>query len=203
MTDDILTDLLERSAERIAVGPAPLAAIERGARRRGRRTTTLAAVAAFAVAAAATGGVMMTRHHTPTPGPAHQVVKHPHQQTLGPDAVQLDGTWVVRALVDQGGRSVLPVKDQGLLRLRFHDGRVTGSTTCNTVSGRYVQSGAKGQDLRFPPNSLGTTLVGCQDEPPLSQELLQVRHVSVAGGQVYLHAANWMIVIALSRLDPH
>jgi hypothetical protein len=203
VNDDILTDLLERAAERIAVGPAPLTAIERGARRRGQRTTTLAAVAAFAVAAAVTGGVMVTRHHTQTPGPTHQVVKHRHQQTLGPDAVQLDGTWVVRALIGQGGRSVLPVKDQGLLRLRFHDGRVTGSTTCNTVTGRYVQSGAKGQDLRFPPNSLGTTLVGCQDEPPLSQELLQVRHLSVADGQVYLHAANSMIVIALSRLDPH
>jgi hypothetical protein len=163
----------------------------------------LAMVATVAAVAAVTGGVVVTRHHTETPGPTHQVVKHPHQQTLGPDAIRLEGTWEVRGLIGQGGRSVLPVKDRGLLRLTFHHGRVTGSTTCNTVTGRYVQSGPKGQDLRFPPNSLATTLVGCQDEPPLMQALLQVRHLSVGDGQDYLHAANWMIVIALSRLDPH
>lgn len=55
------------------------------------------------------------------------------------------------------------------------------------------------QDLRFPREQLGSTLVSCTDEPPLVSRLLNVRHVSGSAGVRYLHAENWMIVAELRR----
>ena len=57
----------------------------------------------------------------------------------------------------------------------------------------------QGQDLVFPRAQLGSTLVGCRDEPPLDTRLLAVRHVSGSGDVRYLHAANWMIIAELRQ----
>jgi len=105
----------------------------------------------------------------------------------------------VRALVGANGESVLPDSAGDEVRLTFANGQISGSTGCNSVFGTYKQSGTDGADLRFPREDLGSTLVGCTDEPPLIARLLAVRHVSGSPGVRYLHAEDWMIVVELRR----
>jgi hypothetical protein len=205
MTDQSLIELLEHAADRTPMRPAPLAEITRGARHRQQRRTAIAACGTLAVLAVVASLVLAPRLRTDGSGPAHQLVKHPKDRApkppktlpMGPKAARLNGTWAVGSLIGTGGRNVLPEDLRWHMRLTFHNGRMTGSTTCNTITGRYVQSGPKGQDLRFLPRTLSTTLVGCSNEPPLMDALRNVRHLSWANNQHYLHAANWMILIAL------
>ncbi|MEP6761858.1 MAG: META domain-containing protein [Sporichthyaceae bacterium] len=114
-------------------------------------------------------------------------------------STDLNGTWNVRALVGPNGQSVLPDSARDNVRLTFADGEMTGTTGCNDVFGTYEQTGDNDQDLRFPRRQLGSTLVGCTDEPPLVSRLLEVRHVSGSAGVRYLHAVNWMIIAELRR----
>ena len=108
----------------------------------------------------------------------------------------LDGTWTVVGLVGPNGESVLPDAYQGKVTLTFDHGQLSGSTGCNDVFGTYVQTG---RDLVFPAADLGSTLVGCGDEPPLVSRLLDVRHISGSGDVRRLHADNWMILVVLHR----
>lgn len=109
----------------------------------------------------------------------------------------LDGDWTVRALVGTSGQSVLSASAIDKMKLTFARGDMTGTTVCNSVWGTYEQGGA--QDLRFFNEKLGTTLVACRDEPPLTSRLLDVRHVSGSSDVRYLHAENWMIIAELRR----
>lgn len=63
----------------------------------------------------------------------------------------------------------------------------------------YEQGGTQHQDLQLPGDKLGTTLVACQDEPPLMSRVIDVRHVSGSADTRFLHAENWMIIAELRR----
>jgi heat shock protein HslJ len=204
MTDsELLTELLERAAERTNVGPPPLEHMVAGARRKRRRRAMLltAATAAAVVAAVGVTAVLSTPGGNPErdPTPATSASPEPSTSAEPTTRIDLEGTWTVRALVGANGESVLPDSARGRVRLTFADGEMTGSTGCNSVFGTYEQGGDEGQDLRFPREQLGSTLVGCGDEPPLVSRLLDVRHVSGSTGVRYLHAENWMIVAELRR----
>lgn len=204
MTDPNLTELLERVGERTHVGPPPVERMMAGARRMRRRRSMLLTAATAAAVVATVGGATLlsapgsnSQDHT-TPAASPSVT--PTTSGELPASVDLEGAWRVRALVGANGQSVfLPDSPGDRPRLTFTDGEMTGTTGCNDVFGTYKQSGGQGQDLRFPPQQLGSTLVGCSDEPPLVSRLLDVRHVSGSAGTRYLHAENWMIVAKLRR----
>jgi len=203
MTDPNLTELLERIGERTHVGPPPVENMMAGARRMRRRRTLLLIAATAAAAVATVGGATLlsapgsNSHAHTTPAASHP----PNPTTTGQFTarIHLEGTWSVRALVGANGQSVLPDSARDRMRLTFTDGQMSGTTGCNDVFGTYQQSGGEGQDLRFPRQNLGSTLVGCSNEPPLVARLLDVRHVSRSAGVLYLHAENWMIVAELRR----
>jgi heat shock protein HslJ len=200
MTDHHLTDLLERVAERTDVGAAPLAAIRQGVRRRRRRNGVLGGAGLTAAVVAATVAVPVLSnpgHDVTPPGPAtSQSTQSPVPSP--PRQIDLEGKWIVIALVGRDGRPALPQHRPNRARLTFHDGRLGGTTGCNDLFGRYVQ---RGVTLRFPSRSLGSTLVGCSWEPPLVSRLLDVRSVAHDQGGTYLEDANGKVVVALVRPD--
>lgn len=203
MTDtDLLTELLERAGSH-TLGPPPIEDMLAAARRKGRRrimvltATTIAAVGAVVAATAV----------LPTPGsdregdPAPATSASPSSPTASDSTpiTDLQGTWIVRGLVDADGESVLVASPKGKVRLTFADGKVTGTTGCNDISGTYKQRGEDGTDLRFPRKQLGSTLAACANEPPLLSRLLDVRHVSGIPRVRYLHAEDGMIIAELRR----
>jgi heat shock protein HslJ len=207
VTHEDLSHLLERSADRTQVGPAPLDAMMTRVRRARRRrdvlvtsaATVLAVVAVVAVdVALSEPGDNPSRTPSPvaSPSPTPAV---PTPQAAG--ETSLDGTWKVTALVGAGGHSVLTGRYADDLRLTFRDGQVTGSSGCNDIFGGYTQSGEAGADVSIPSRSLGSTLVGCH-EPPLLQRLGVVRHVSGSGDTRTLHGESWMIIVQMRRVDP-
>lgn len=109
--------------------------------------------------------------------------------------VALKGTWRVSALVSENGDSLLAGAYADQLQLTFDAGRMTGTSGCNDISAVYA---TEGRDLRVNRESMSSTAVGCE-EPPLAARLLDVRHISRSGDTVYLHAEDWMIVVALTR----
>lgn len=205
MTDQNLTDLLEWSASRTHVGPPPLEQMLARARHVRRRRAMLIVTAASAAVVAVVVGTAVTLAPGGAPthraGPAGAPVSPSPTpgSTTSPGqtgaATSLDGTWKVRALVGRGGQSVMTPAYANKMELTLHDGRMTGTTGCNSIFGTYTQSGDR--NVRFPRSSLGSTQVGCPGEPPLVARLLDVRHVSGSGNVRYLHAANWMIVVML------
>ncbi|HET7355534.1 MAG TPA: META domain-containing protein [Nocardioidaceae bacterium] len=205
MTGQNLTDLLERAADRTLVGPPPLDDMLARARHVRRRRTVLVAAAASAAVVAVTVGTALL----PGTGTTPQRAAAPADTSVSPAPagasatdISLNGTWTVRALIGHDGQSVLPASYAHRVQLTFREGTMSGTTGCNDVFGTYVQSGDRGRDLVFPRAQLGSTLVGCRDEPPLVARLLDVRHVSGSGDVRYLHAANWMIVAELRSAGP-
>ena len=199
MTDQNLTDLLERAADRTQVGPPPLDDMLARARHVRRRAVLLTAAASAVVVAVAGGTAALSGPGSSPqrdPAPADTSVS-PGPTTEGSTSSALNGSWTVRALVGSGGQSVLPASYAHKVEMTFKDGELTGTTGCNDVFGTYEQSGDRG--LVFPRAQLGSTQVGCGDEPPLLTRLLDVRHVSGSGDVRSLHAANWMIVAQLRR----
>lgn len=208
MTEQNLTDLLERAAERTHVGAPPLEEMLARTRHRRRRRTALLTAAASAAAIVAVGGTAVLSGAGSDPqhpaGPADRSVSPAPTDSTSPSpstgtATSLNGTWRVLALIGSNGQSVLPASYAHEVKLTLHDGKMTGTTGCNDVFGVYKQSGEDGQDLVFPRTPLGSTLVGCRDEPPLIARLLEVRHVSGSGNVRSLHADNWMIIAELRR----
>lgn len=200
MTDHDLTDLLQRTVERVRIGPAPVERITIGARRNRRRRWLAVTTGGVAVVAAIGGtAVLVTQastspdHPLPIGGPSST----PSTSESPAGSIKLDGTWTVDALIGTNGESALTAPSRNTMKLTFADGTLTGTTGCNDVFGTYRQSGDGGKDLLFPRADLGSTLVGCQDEPPLVSRLLDVRHMSASDGTVYLHAENWMIIVAM------
>lgn len=200
MTDQHLTDLLERAGDRTQVGPPPLGDMLARTRNARRRRAVLLTAAASAAVVAVAGGTAVLSGPGSSPqrdlGPADTSVS-PSPTTESSTSVTLNGTWTVHSLIGPDGRSVLPASYAHKVEMTFKDGQMTGTTGCNDVFGTYEQSGDRG--LVFPRAQLGSTLVGCGDEPPLITRLLDVRHVSGSGEVRYLHAASWMIVAELRR----
>lgn len=202
MTDPHLTELLEAAGDRIHVGPSPVAEIVAGARRRRRRMMLVTAGAAAAVVLTVGAATILTAPGVDSlypVGPVGNPSTAPSSKAKPAPTGRLEGTWIVDDLVGAGGQSVLPDNQRGDVVLTFADGELTGTTGCNTVFGTYQHGGEDGRDLRFPHEELGSTLVGCADEPPLITRLLDVRHVSGSGNVRRLHAENWMIIAELRR----
>jgi len=200
MTEDSLSDLLERAAGRAPVGPAPLERIRHDASGiRRRRTTILVAAAALVVAGTAVIG--LDRGNAPgqsTPTSSQSPKPTRPSGPAGAARTDLQGTWSVVALNGRNGRTVMP--DPGpVMTLTFTDGLLRGNSTCNAISGTYLQGGRDGRDLLFPRGRLSTTLVGCSGEPPLLSRLSHVRHVSGAPGVRYLRSAIGMVIVELRR----
>lgn len=204
-------DRLDRLMDDVPVGSAPVDALltaGRAAKRHRRRAFVGGAAAATALVLG--GGAMATQALTGAGGsspdgavataPAHTPTEAATSSSR-PPLEGLDGTWTVRALVGANGRSALPAAYRGRVHLTFSQGKVKGTTGCNDIFGTYQLDGA---DLRFPRGDLGTTLVGCDDEPPLLERLEAVRHVSPGedADSLTLHARNWMIVAVLERPGP-
>jgi len=198
MTDHHLTDLLERVAERTDVGPAPLAAIRQGVRRRRRRNGVLGGAGLTAAVVAATIAVPVLsnpgREATPPrPGTTQTPVVSPP----APE-VRLDGTYIVIALVRSNGRPAPTTYEHTRLHMSFRDGTVRAFDGCNELSGRYV---LQGTHLHWK-GYLGSTLVGCiPGPPPFFDRLDDVTSVAHDQGGTYLEDANGKVVVALARPD--
>jgi hypothetical protein len=194
-----LPDVLERAAEQTYVGPPPLDRMKadaRGARRR-RTGALVAAAAATAVIAGGTATLAAQRDGTPRqPGPPAS--SQSPRPTHPAGSTDLTGSWTVSALNNRNGMTVMPEAGH-LMTLTFADGLVEGDSSCNAISGTYLQGGPGGHDLRFPRQQLSTTLVGCGDEPPLLSRLSHVRHVSGAPGMRYLKSGIGMVILELHR----
>jgi heat shock protein HslJ len=203
MTDPDLSELLERAGERTHVGPPPIASMVAGASRTRRsRTLMLAAGASAAVLLMAGGATVLTTLGGNAPqSPTLAGSPSPRLSAPAevPPAGSVEGTWTVDALVGKNGQSVLPDSARNELRLTLSDGKLTGTTGCNSVFGTYERGGDDGRDLHFPHPDLGSTTKDCADEPPLVSRLLDVRHVSGSGAVRQLHAENWMIIAVLRR----
>jgi len=205
MTDDMLPALLERIANRQQVNPPPVAKMITNVRRKRHQRRLLVTAATASTVLIVAGGSAALLHREPVnrPSPAPQITVSPTVEPTQEDRVDVDGTWVVRGLVDRTGQvPLIPDAYVGRVRLTFEDGHLTGTTGCNDIFGTYQQSGKNGSDLVFPPDDLGSTLVGCPDEPPIIQRLTDVRHVNVSGGALTLHAENWMIIAELRHHWP-
>lgn len=93
-------------------------------------------------------------------------------------AIDSEGVdWVVLAY--RSGDAWIELEDQrGPARLRFEEGRVTGTAGCNRLMGAYV---LKGEAIRFEP-PMATTMMACP-EPLMSQE--QAIHAALASVASY------------------
>lgn len=198
MTAHDLTDLLERVAERTAVGPPPLARMRDGVRRRRRRRAVLGGVGLTATVVAGTLLVPVLTN----PGHEGRSAQPATTQTppvVSPPApsVRLHGTYIVTALVGRHGHSALP-KHGALARLgiTFRDGRIHATDGCNDLRGGYVLHG----DRFHLERGGAVTLVGCvPPAPPLFERLGDVTSVSHDQGGIYLEDADGKVVVALVR----
>jgi heat shock protein HslJ len=208
MTDQT-HNTLDRLMDDVLIGPAPIDTLltaGRAAKRRNRRASIAGVAAATALILG--GGAMATQALTSAGSTVEGTVATDPSRT--PSEVPtsnaqtplegIDGTWMVQALVGADGQSALPAAYRGEVQLTFDDGEVKGTTGCNDIFGTYQHDG---EDLRLPRVDLGTTLVGCNNEPPLVEHLEDVRHISPGedGTSLILHADNWMIVAVLERIQ--
>lgn len=193
MTHQHLTDLLERVADRTDVGAPPVDALLSGVRRRRRRHAVLGGVgltlAAVATAIAVPVLTNPASHRTPAEpqpsGNSHQPPNHP--------AVDLEGQYIVVALVRRNGRPAPATFHDARLRMTFTTNRLEGYDGCNHFGGGYVVRGAQLQ-----LKSLATNLIGCSPQPPpLFERLSDVTSVARDQGGTYLEDAKGNVVIAL------
>jgi len=124
------------------------------------------------------------------------------QPTESSGPVKLEGEWKVTELTNRAGRSLLTGRFVTAVRMKFSQGKVTGSTGCNDVFADYKQSGIDGRFLTFPNGEgFGSTLAACTNEPPLMTRLLEVRYVSEWDGVLYLRGASGPTIAVLERAN--
>lgn len=134
MTDEHLSDLLERAADRIPVGPAPSEALLRAERRRRRRAVVLPLAGAAAVAAIALGAALLSPTATvpPTGPPADSSAAEPVVRGrlvgLGHVAVDAPRAWGFNAT-----RCGTPIRDTVVIWAGF-------VRTCGQARPRGVES---------------------------------------------------------------
>jgi hypothetical protein len=196
MTAHDLTDLLERVAQRTAVGPPPLARMRDGVRRRRRRRAVLGGVGLSATVVAGTLLVPVLTN----PGHDGRFPQSATTQTpvVSPPApsIRLHGTYIVTALVRRDGRPAPTTFERTRLHMVFRNGTIRAFDGCNELSGKYLLRGA---DLHWK-GYLGSTLVGCfPGAPPLFNRLDDVTSVARDQGGTYLLGADGHVVIALVR----
>jgi heat shock protein HslJ len=190
MTQRDLTDLLERAADRTDVGPPPLDSMLRGVRRRRQRHAIIAGVG-LTVAAVATAVVVPVLSNPPS----DRTPAIPETSGPASRAVDLEGRWVVSALVRKNGRPAAATAHGVRLQLTFTDTRLEGYDGCNRFAGGYTLNAAG-----FRTHGLASNLIGCTPPPPpLQSRLLDVRAVARDQGGTYLEDAHGHVVIALVR----
>ena len=119
-------------------------------------------------------------------------------ETPRAEPASLVGSWVVTTL-NPGEPVANNARRRDVMTLTFRaDGTFVGSTGCNQIGGDYLQAGK--DRLTFPGDSLGSTAVGCVDEPPLTDALMETRFATVATTKARLldHDRD---VIAILRRD--
>ena len=195
MTHHDLTDLLERAADRTDVGPPPVDALLRGVRRRRRRHAVLGGVAVTAVAVAVAIAVPVLLRPGDD-GDRADVQPDLQDTTSPPRAIDLDGSYVVIALVRRDGRPAPATYRHARFHMSFRNGTIHASDNCNVLSGGYALRGDRFHLRRDVTN----TLVGCSPPPPpLFGRLGDVVSVARDQGGTYLVDASGHVVIALAR----
>lgn len=194
MTDQHLTDLLETAGDRHEVGSPPVDEILRDVRRRRRARAVLggAGLTLATVTTAILVPVLMRADEGATPPQSTQspVISSP------PQSVDLEGRWIVAALVRHNGRAAPTTFHHTRLHLTFRDGTLRAFDGCNELGGGYV-SRAGGFHLK---SDVTSTLVGCLPAPPpLFERLRDVVSVTRDQGGTYLEDASGHVVIALTR----
>ena len=109
----------------------------------------------------------------------------------------LTGMWRVVSFAGPDDQ-LAPVRSPDGVWITFGDGEYGARTECNYVGGKYKQDGA---DLWI--KDLFTTFVGCR-ETPLSERLINVRHVSGSGDVRVLHTEtdHGNVIAELRRYRP-
>ncbi len=195
MTHHDLTDLLERAADRTDVGAPPVDALLRGVRRRRRRHAVLGGVAVTAVGVAVAIAVPVLLQ--PGDDRDRADVRPDTQETTSPPpSIDLDGSYVVVALVRHNGRPAPATYRHHHLYMAFRNGTIRAGDGCNDLSGGYALRG----DRFHLKRDVTSTLVGCSPPPPpLFGRLGDVVSVARDQGGTYLQDANGKVVIALVR----
>jgi len=195
MTHPDLTDLLERAADRTDVGAPPVDALLRGVRRRRRRHAVLGGVALTAVGVAAAIAVPVLLQPGDDRGRA-RVQPDIQETTSPPPTIDLDGSYVVVALVRHHGRPAPATYRHHHLYMSFRNGTIRTGDGCNDLSGGYALRGDRFHLKRDVTN----TLVGCSPPPPpLFGRLGDVVSVARDQGGTYLEDRKGNVVIALVR----
>lgn len=169
-----LHDLLDGLARQVEIPPPPTAEILKRVshRRRRRMRVRIAAVGATIGLAGAASWVAVdgTEFRRVTPNDKDSFI-------VRPSGAEVQGTWRLTSLRDANGVA-LPVQSQGRpATLSLEDGKFTGTTGCNLISGSF-RLGAEGNStIVFPSNDLLSGAGGCQDEPPVLSRLPDVRQI--------------------------
>ncbi|MFN7150112.1 MAG: META domain-containing protein [Microthrixaceae bacterium] len=193
-----LSELLERTAERVNVGPPPVDAMI-GAAARVRRRARVGTVIVMSLLLIVLGGVAFAIRDMPSApiaGEDRSVTDLTDSQV---EISAMEGTWDVVALVGESGKSVMPPELHGKVSLTFDDGALVGDTGCNLIRGTYGTEPNDGEGLRLTLELSSITRAACAVEAPLVERLGTVRYTTVSDGHRYLHAENWMIVAQLRR----
>ncbi len=195
MTQQHLTDLLERAADRTDVGPPPVDALLRGVRRRRRRYAVLGGVALSAVSVAAAIAVPVLTNPPSDRTPAEpQTIAGLPCDAHGARPVDLEGRYLVVALVRRNGRPAPTSYDHTRFHLVFRERVMHAFDGCNEFGGRYVLRG----DRFHLKGHVFQTAVGCMPGPaPLFDRLRDVVSVARDQGGTYLEDASDRVVIAL------
>jgi heat shock protein HslJ len=195
MTHHDLTDLLERAADRTDVGPPPVDALLRGVRRRRRRHAVLGGVAVTAVSVAVAIAVPVLLQPGDD-GDRAEVQPDIQDTTSPPREIDLDGSYVVIALVRRDGRPAPATYRHARFHMSFRNGTIHASDNCNVLSGGYALHG----DRFHLRRDVTITLAGCMPPPPrLFERLEDVVSVARDQGGTYLEDASGSVVIALTR----
>jgi hypothetical protein len=195
MTHHHLTDLLERAADRTDVGPPPVDALLRSVRRRRRRHAVLGGLAVTAVAVAVAIAVPVLLRPGDD-GDRADVQPDLQDTTSPPRAIDLDGSYVVVALVRSNGRPAPATYRHHRLQMSFRNGTIRAGDGCNELESGYALRGDRFHLRRDVTN----TLVGCSPPPPpLFGRLGDVVSVARDQGGTYLVDASGHVVIALAR----
>lgn len=201
MSEESLSDLLERSADRHAVGALPLERmLARSRAARTRRAGLMALAASVVVGSLIAGTTLLFSPDDPHPPISTPPVVHPT-----PDAVDLEGDWIVVALFNADWRSEWSQRrtplpgSAGKIRVTFKAGKMAETAGCTFAHARYTQSGVLGQDLIFGAATT-SSLLCLNSDPRLTPRLPDVRHVSESNGILYLRAKNRLIIATLERV---
>ena len=196
MTHQHLTDLLERAADRTDVGAAPVDALLRGVRRRRRRHAVVGGVGLTVVAVTTAIAMPVLLQPGDAGDRAHPQTATRSTTSPPPQAIDLEGRYVVVALVRPDGGPDRATFHGVRLRMTFTTTELRGYDGCNHFGGGYV---VRGSQFRLS-GDLATNLVGCSPKPPpLFERLSDVTSVARDQGGTYLEDASGNVVIALVR----